>query len=186
MAEAISDSDAVGSSSATTLPRRITVILSATAWTSLSLCEMNRMDVPDAARFRMIWSSSVISAGVSTAVGSSRMSSSVLGPERALTISTRCWTPTGRSSQTASGSSRSPYCSETSRTALRAALAESTPAPRVCSRPSCTLSATLKGPTSLKCWWTIPIPAAMASPGPEKAIGSPSMRISPLVGWRIP
>jgi hypothetical protein len=48
-------------------------------------------------------SSSSVSCGVSTAVGSSRMSRSTLR-ESALRISTRCWVPTGRSSTSASGS----------------------------------------------------------------------------------
>ena len=78
----------------TTLPRRRTVIVSATAWTSLSLCVMKTMEVPPARSARTISSSSSISCGVRTAVGSSRMST-LASRVSALMISTRCWTPTG-------------------------------------------------------------------------------------------
>ena len=40
--------------------------------------------------------------------------------------------------------------------------------------------------TSVKCWWTIPRPAAIASRGERKATGRPSMRISPASGWYSP
>ena len=50
---------------------------------------------------------------------------------------------------------------------------------RVGSTPSTTFSATVNTGTSMKCWCTIPMPAAMASPGPVKCCSSPSMRISP-------
>ena len=40
--------------------------------------------------------------------------------------------------------------------------------PSVGSTPSTTFSATVKTGTSMKCWWTMPMPAAMASPGPVK------------------
>ncbi len=54
--------------------------------------------------------------------------------------------------------------------------------PRVDSTPSMTFSVTVKTGTSMKCWWTIPIPAAIASPGSLKTTGFPSMRISPSSG----
>ena len=87
--EASSSSLSVGSPVPTILPRRMTVILSATARTSLSLCEIKRMDFPEAAKPFMILIRDSISCGVRTAVGSSRMSSSASW-ERALRISTRC------------------------------------------------------------------------------------------------
>ena len=55
------------------LPFRRTVQRSATDMISFSLWEMNRMDLPSAARFFMICISSSISCGVSTAVGSSKI-----------------------------------------------------------------------------------------------------------------
>ena len=97
MSEASSVSGDVGSALPTTLPRRMTVIRSATARTSRSLCVMKTIDVPDSLSWRMIAISSSVSCGVSTAVGSSRMRT-LACRDSALMISTRCWTPTGRSS----------------------------------------------------------------------------------------
>ncbi len=97
MRAASSASLVVGGRSATTLPRRSTVMLSAMAWTSRSLCEMKTIDRPLSRSWRMIWNKSSVSPGVSTAVGSS--STSILASlSSALMISTRCCTPTGRSS----------------------------------------------------------------------------------------
>ena len=110
------------------LPRRITVIRSAIAWTSLSLCEMNTIDLPPSRSSRMIRNRSSVSCGVSTAVGSSRIST-LASRSSALMISTRCWTPTGRSSTTASGSTWRPYRSESSSTSRRARRRSSRPRP---------------------------------------------------------
>ena len=84
-----------GCAAPTTLPRRSTVIVSAIDWTSLSLCEMKMMDVPPSRSCRTMRNSSSVSAGVSTAVGSSRIST-LACLTSALTISTRCWMPTGQ------------------------------------------------------------------------------------------
>ena len=92
---ASSASVAVGGRSPTTAPRRMTVIVSAIAWTSLSLCEMKMIDVPPAFSSRMTRNRSSVSLGVSTEVGSSRIST-LASRSRALMISTRCWMPTGR------------------------------------------------------------------------------------------
>ena len=54
---------------------------------------------------------------------------------------------------------------------------------RVRSWPSSTFSATVNTGISMKCWCTMPMPARIASPGPAKVTGSPSMRISPSSGW---
>src|SRR5204863_14065 len=83
------------------------------------------------------------SGGVSTAVGSSKTSTSA-SRESALMISTRCCTPTGRSSTSASGSTWKPRRSEMSRTCLRAASRSSLPANPVALWPSITFSATVK------------------------------------------
>ena len=64
---------------------------------------MKMIEVPCSLSERMMSISSSISCGVSTAVGSSRIST-LASLESALMISTRCWTPTGRSSIRASGS----------------------------------------------------------------------------------
>ena len=103
MSDASSAFDAVGLASPTTRPRRMTVMRSATSRTSRSLWVMNTIEVPDSLSWRMIAISSSVSCGVSTAVGSSK-TSTFASRERDLMISTRCCTPTGRSSTSASGS----------------------------------------------------------------------------------
>jgi hypothetical protein len=62
-----------GSTVSTVVPRRITVISSATCSTSSSLCEMNRMVSPSSLSSRRLSNSSSTSCGTRTAVGSSRM-----------------------------------------------------------------------------------------------------------------
>ena len=94
-------------------------------------------------------------------------------------ISTRCWTPTGRSSTIESGLTWKPKRLEISCTRSRAASRSREPAKPVASLPSMTFSATVKTGTSMKCWWTMPMPAAIASPGPAKCWTSSSSRISP-------
>ena len=64
-------------------------------------------------------------------------------------------------------------------TRFRAASRSSEPANPVASSPSITFSATVKTGISMKCWCTMPMPAAMASPGPVKRCTSSSSRISP-------
>ena len=98
-------------------------------------------------------------------------------------ISTRCWMPTGRSSTIASGSTARPNRSEISLTSLRASLRFMMPGPLTGSTPRTTFSQTENTGTSMKCWWTIPIPALMASPGSLKLCTTPSMTISPASGW---
>ncbi len=63
----------VGSTSATVVPRRITVMASATLSTSSSLCEMNMTVRPSDFSSRRLSKSSSTSCGTRTAVGSSRM-----------------------------------------------------------------------------------------------------------------
>ncbi|CAB4923183.1 unannotated protein [freshwater metagenome] len=141
---------AVGFASPTTLPSRMTVILSATSRTSRSLWVMNTMVVPDAASSRMIRIRSSVSCGVSTAVGSSN-TSTLASRESALTISTRCCTPTGRSSTRASGSRSKPNLADISRTSFRAATRSSRPPSEVVSLPSTMFSATVNTGISMKC-----------------------------------
>ena len=195
----------------TVLPRRSTVMVSAIAWTSLSLWEMKMTEVPVPVSWRMIRNSSSVSAGVSTAVGSSRMSTFACLTS-ALTISTRCWMPTGSSPTSASGSTSRPYRCERSATSLRALRRSRRPArdripgattppnlsapggttprpPREKSpdsMPSVTFSATVKTGTSMKCWCTMPMPASIASFGEPNFAGLPLIRISPSSGWVSP
>jgi len=49
-----------------------------------------------------------------------------------------------------------------------------------------TFSATVKTGTSMKCWWTMPMPALIASFGESKVTGSPSIRIWPSLGSKRP
>ncbi len=167
MSVASSSFEAVGSAVPTTLPRRMTVMRSLTWRTSRSLCEMKTIEVPCWRSSSMMRMSSSVSCGVSTAVGSSS-TSTFASCDRALMISTRCCWPTERSSTTESGSMRKPKRSEISFTRLRAAGRSRMPAPFVGSWPSMRFSATVKTGMSMKCWCTIPMPARIASPGPEK------------------
>ncbi len=176
---------AVGSASPTTLPSRITVMRSATSRTSRSLWVMKTMPVPASRSCFMMTMSSSVSCGVSTAVGSSNTSTSA-SRDRALMISTRCWTPTGRSATSASGSTSKPKRAEISRTFARAPARSSRPPSFVSSCPSMTFSATVKTGMSMKCWCTMPMPAAMASPGPAKRATRSSRRISPSSAWYRP
>ena len=52
---------------------------------------------------------------------------------------------------------------------------------RVCGlgRDGADTVATVKEGASLKCWWTMPIPAAIACPGPLNSTGCPRSRIEP-------
>ena len=77
----------------TTQPSRSTVIRSARASTSWSLCEMNTRPRPSLAIRRRVMNRSSTSPGVSTAVGSSSTSSRA-SRSRALMISTRWRSPT--------------------------------------------------------------------------------------------
>ena len=79
----------------TTLPRRMTVILSAIARTSRSLWVMKTMALPSSRSDRITVISSSISCGVSTAVGSSKIRY-VASLASAFKISTRCWMPDGQ------------------------------------------------------------------------------------------
>ena len=55
---------------------------------------------------------------------------------------------------------------------------------RLCdSWPSMTFSATVNTGMSMKCWCTMPMPAAMASPGPAKCWTSSSRSTSPSSAW---
>src|SRR6266511_427689 len=151
---------------------------SAIGRTSFSLWVMNSTEWPDFWSDRMIENRSSVSCGVSTAVGSSRISSRA-SRSSALMISTRCWTPTGRSSTIASGSTTRPKRCESSRTSRLAVARSSIPARRVGSIPRTAFSATVNTGTSMKCWWTMPMPAAIASAGLFKRTGWSSMWISP-------
>ncbi len=52
--------------------------------------------------------------------------------------------------------------------------------------PNMIFSVTVRGGTSMKCWWTMPIPWEMASCGEVIFVGWPLMLISPSSGWYRP
>jgi hypothetical protein len=56
----------------------------------------------------------------------------------------------------------------------------------IVSSPSRMFSATVRTGTSMKCWWTMLIPRAIASDGPLIVTGLPSSRISPSSGLASP
>ena len=146
---------------ATVRPPRSTVMVSDTATTSSSLCVISRIVAPPAASVRSTRHRSATSGGESTAVGSSRMSTRA--PRwSALRISTRCASPTVRSATSAVGSTASPVSRPSAATAATAA-ARSTRPRVIGSAPSTTFSATVSVGTSMKCWCTIPTPAAIAA-----------------------
>ena len=166
------------------LPLRSTVTRSETSIISLSLCEMNRMLLPSLAKPRIVCMSSSISCGVSTAVGSSKISIS-LSLYSILSISTRCCMPTVMSSTFASRSTLRPYFSESASTFLRASLFCRKPS-FVVSAPRMMLSSTVKTSMSLKCWCTMPMPRAVASFGSLIFTASPFFLMMPSSGWYMP
>ena len=109
----------------------------------------------------MISISSSVSCGVSTAVGSSK-TSTLASRDSALMISTRCCTPTGRSSTSGIGVDVEAEPRRRSRATRCAGGVEVEAAAEalVGSWPSMTFSATVKTGMSMKCWCTMPMPAA--------------------------
>src|SRR3954468_22847993 len=58
--------------------------------------------------------------------------------------------------------------------------------PRSGSLPRMMFSRTVKLSASMKCWWTMPMPAAIAAVGVLNTTGRPSSRIVPSSGWCMP
>ncbi len=54
------------------------------------------------------------------------------------------------------------------------------------SAPSTTFSSTVRLSASMKCWCTMPMPAAIASAGEEKLTGRPSTSMLPSSGFCMP
>lgn len=79
-------------------------------------------------------------------------------------ISTRCCRPTGRFSTFSSRGTWKPSSSMRRPARFRAA-SRSKKRGLPGSRPKTRFSSTVKGSTSMKCWWTMPMPARMASVG---------------------
>ena len=68
----------------------------------------------------------------------------------------------------------------------RAAFRSSRPPLLLGSWPSTMFSATVITGTSMKCWWTMPIPSLIAADGEAISTGLPSTRISPASGLYRP
>ena len=145
------------------MPNLIIVILSATSLTSLSLWVMKIIEVPLDFKTFITLSNSSVSWGVSTAVGSSKIKT-LASYIRALTISTRCCTPTGKSSIIASGSISNLNSSDNF--LIFVLISAKLIMPNLdFSRPSAIFSATVKTGINMKCWCTIPMPYLIASDG---------------------
>ncbi len=118
--------------------------------------------------------------GVSTEVGSSRISS--LGSvSSARMISTRCISPTDSVCTGREGSMSSPYSR-----ALAAMRSFTSCSCRRLSRPSHTFSATVSVSNRLKCWNTMLMPSARASCGLRMCTGRPSNATLPSSGFTEP
>ena len=172
--------------SATSLPARSTATRWATASTSSSLWLMNTMARPAATNCFSVLNSVATSGGVSTAVGSSRIRMRVawlrspprLPLTRALRISTRWRSPTDRSPTRASGCTARPKrCAASSKAARACARCERQR--HSGSVPPITLSSTLRLSASVKCWCTMPMPAARAARGEPGGSGWPNTRMWP-------
>jgi len=74
-----------------------------------------------------------------------------------------------------------PYADESSRMRVRAR----SPLPWSFSAPSTTFSSTVRLSASMKCWKTMPMPAAIASDGEWKDTSRPSTSIVLLTGLTV-
>ena len=163
--------------SATVLPPRSTCTRCEIAITSSSLWLMKITAMPCASSWRWVSNRLTLSCGVSTAVGSS--STSTRAPRyRAFRISTRWRAPTDRSATVALASTRRPAPWATWRkrasARVRRVIGEAND-----SVPSITLSSTDKLSASVKCWCTMPIPAASAARVSPGGSGRPNTSTCP-------
>ena len=165
-------------------PRRIILQRFATAIISLSLWVINKIVFPSAWRFLRIAKNSLISAGVKTAVGSSKIKM-FASLYNILRISTLCCIPTLISPTNALGSTSKPYFLDSS-VIFSAALSKSIFPPFTSSIPKIIFSATVKFLISLKCWCTIPIPSLLACLGSLISTSVPFNLITPASWWYIP
>ena len=147
-------------------PSRITVTLSATRFTSLSLCEIRIEVMPCRLNSSRRSSSAWLSFSLSEAVGSSRISSftSLLS---ALAISTSCCLPTPILVISVLGSSLRPTF--LSRAPVRFSLAFQSMTPKVaCSLPRKMFSAIDSIGTRASSWWMMTMPICSLSWMPLK------------------
>ena len=135
---------------------------------------------PSEASFFSTTKSFSTACGVSTEVGSSRISSCGL-VNKARMISTRCISPTLRVCTGRLGSMSSPYSD-----ALAVMLRVTSARLRLLSSPSHTFSATVMVSNRLKCWNTMLIPSARASCGLRICTGLPLNSTVPSSGLTEP
>ncbi len=169
-----------GSTVPVTLPPRSTVQFVHSARISSSLWLMYRMLVPSAASLRRVTKSRSTACGVSTEVGSSRISSFGFVIS-ARTISTRWRSPTDSVCTGRSGSTSRPYSFSTF--VMRCVTSAR---PSDLSRPSQTFSAAVRVSNRLKCWNTMLMPSERASCGLRMSTARPFQRISPSSGATAP
>ena len=163
------DSEALDSSpglqTPVTRPPRSTVQAVHSSRISCNLWLMYKMLQPSEANFLSTTNSFSTACGVSTEVGSSRISSCGL-VNRARMISTRCISPTLRVCTGRLGSMSRPYSA-----ALVLMLWVTAARLRLLLRPSQTFSATVMVSNRLKCWNTMLMPSARASCGLRMCAG---------------
>ena len=168
---------------ATIRPRRSTVTRSAMATTSRSLWEMNTTPMPSARSRRTVPNRASTSCGVSTAVGSSRISTRQSWCS-ALMISTRWRSPTDSCSTRASGSTR-----DADARRRLAARRPGRPADRR-RRGRPTRASRSPSPSSGRRARTPGSPRRCRRPSPPSAsvirAATPPTRSSPLSGWLSP
>ncbi len=141
---------------------------------------MKTMLWPSAASRRRTTKISSVSCGVSTAVGSSR-TRIFASRYSALRISTRCCQPTDSDPTFASGSTSNPNRRPRSTIRRWASFRSRKNGLAIVSSPRTMFSATVSTGTSMKCWWTMLMPRAIASDGPVRWTSAPSSRICALV-----
>ena len=163
--------------SPTILPWRSTSTRRVIVITSPSLWEMKITDRPSATALRSVSNSAVVSCGVSTAVGSSRIRMRA-SRKSALRISTRWRSPTDRLPTLASGCTARPKSAESRPTRSRA-LRRPSPGRHIDRVPSRMFSSTVRLSASVKCWCTMPIPAPRAARGLPGGRGLPKTSTLP-------
>ena len=162
---------------ATSRPARNTAMRCDTRITSPSLWLMKMIDRPCATIWPSTSNRASLSCGVSTAVGSSKIR--MRAPRySAFRISTRWRSPTDSRPTSASGSTPRPKRCATACSRARAVLRRV----KGChsgSEPSITLSSTLRLSANVKCWCTMPMPAASAAFGSPGGSGRPNTVMLP-------
>ncbi|RAO16843.1 hypothetical protein LUPAC07_03011 [Micromonospora noduli] len=162
----------------TARPSRMTVVESAMAVISLSLCEIMMQVMPCSLRARNRSSRCAESMSLSAAVGSSRMSRRTFF-DSALAISTSCCLPTPSWMTGVTGFSCSPTDASSFAASALAKFQSMSPLRPRRSLPRKMFSAIDRYGTRASSWWMMTMPLASLSRMPRNCIGLPSKRISP-------